>query len=80
VLSAREAKVFSETVSAARIFSAPDKRELLGADGSRWIIEARDGARYQVHDMWTPERGRIHRLGLVFIELTGWSIPKDDVY
>jgi hypothetical protein len=80
VLSAREEEVFNEAVASVRIFSAPDKRELGGADGSQWIVEARDGARYQIHDVWTPERGRIHQLGIVFIALTGWSIPKNEMY
>ncbi len=80
VLSAREAGVFSEAIAAAEVFSAPDKQQFLGTDGSRWTVEARDGARYQIHDMWTPERGRIQQLGMVFIALTGWSIPKDEIY
>lgn len=80
MLSAQEAKLFTDAIAAARVFDAPDKPEMWGADGAQWIIEARDGARYQVHDVWTPERGRIHQLGMVFIALTGWSIPKDDMY
>jgi len=80
VLSVREGKVFDEAVAIARVLDAPDRRELVGLDGSEWIVEARDGARYQIHDVWTPERGRIHQLGMVFIALTGWSIPKDEMY
>lgn len=80
VLSVREGKIFDEAVATARVLDAPDKRELVGLDGSEWIVEARDGARYQIHDVWTPERGRIHQLGMVFIALTGWSIPKDEMY
>jgi hypothetical protein len=80
MLSAREAKVFSEAIAAARVFDEPDKPGMWGADGARWVVEARDGERYQLHDVWTPESGRIREIGRVFIELTGWSISGDDTY
>lgn len=80
MLSAREARAFAKTISAARVFDAPDKPGMGGTDGAQWIVEARDGERYQFHDVWTPDSGRIHDLGKVFIALTGWSIPQDEIY
>lgn len=80
ILSAREARAFAKAIAAARVFDAPDKPGMLGLDGARWIVEARDGERYQLHDVWTPDSGRIHGLGKMLIALTDWSIPQDEIY
>jgi hypothetical protein len=80
VLYIREAKAFTEAIATARVLNAPDKPEMRGFDGAKWVVEAREGERYQIHNVWTPENGRIHELGSAFIALTGWSIPKDELY
>jgi len=79
-LSVQEAAAFAKAMAAARVFDAPDKAGMGGTDGARWIVEARDGERYQLHDVWTPESGRVHDLGKMFIALTGWSVPQDEIY
>lgn len=80
MLSARETKLFAEAVAAARVFDAPDKPGMWGSDGAQWVVEARDGERYQMHDVWSPDNGRVRDLGKAFIALTDWWIPQDDMY
>ena len=80
MLSVRETQLFAEAVAAARVFDAPDKPGMWGSDGARWVVEARDGERYQMHDVWSPDHGRVRDLGKAFIALTDWWIPQDDLY
>lgn len=80
VMSDQEMDVFNEALANAWIWTSPDAPETRGLDGSRWIIEARDGSRYKFQDVWSPETGRIHALGKTFIALTGWPIPEREIY
>jgi hypothetical protein len=54
---------------------------LIGCDGSRWIIEGVNDGRYHIVDRWTPGKGPIHKLGshLAF-GLARLKIPKRELY
>jgi hypothetical protein len=80
MLSDKEVRTVTEALSEANIWSAPDEQDLHGFDGARWVIEARDGKHYRIQDVWSPAHGRIHSLGKAFLALTGWTIPKDELY
>lgn len=80
MLSIEEVHRFSEALAQAEIWTASVEQKQEGLDGARWIVEARDGKRYRLQDVWTPEHGRVHSLGKTFLALTGWSFPQDELY
>jgi hypothetical protein len=45
-----------------------------GADGARWIVEARDGAGYRLVQRWSPVSGPVHDLGMLLVGYTGWKV------
>jgi hypothetical protein len=52
-----------------------------GTDGAEWIIEGVKEGRYHVVHRWSPERGPIRELGLVFVfGMAQMDIPKDQIY
>jgi len=52
-----------------------------GADGAEWIIEGVKEGKYHVVRRWSPEKGPIRELGLVFVfGMAQMNIPKDQVY
>jgi hypothetical protein len=79
-LSVSQAHVFIDALTKARVWEPVGKKDRFGFDGARWIIEARDGDRYLIHDEWSPDNGRIRDLGLVFVKLTGWDIHPKELY
>lgn len=58
--------------------SMPTTDERMGADGAEWIVEAVDDGLYHLVVRWSPDSGDLHDIGLLFLELTGWSF--EDVY
>lgn len=79
-LSKKEQGAIEASLAAERVWASPDQDHSLGADGARWVVEARDGTRYQLHETWSPKDGRVRRMGLAFLALTGWDMPAEDLY
>jgi hypothetical protein len=52
----------------------------VSADGAQWIIEGRRNGARHVTDRWTPPEGPYRKTGLLFLELAGFSFPKEEVY
>jgi hypothetical protein len=57
-----------------------NERELLGRDGSQWILEGKDEKRYHVVDRWTPEGGTYYQCCDFLIQLTNIKINDRDKY
>jgi hypothetical protein len=56
-------------------------REKGGADGSEWVMEAAVHGKYHLVTVWSPIRGPIHDLGLLFLfDLAKIEIPKNEMY
>jgi hypothetical protein len=52
-----------------------------GADGAEWIIEGVKEGKYHVVHRWSPEKGPIRELGLMFVfGMARMNILKDQVY
>ncbi len=79
-LSKKEVSTITARLAAETVWAPPDEDHSFGADGAQWIVEARDGSRYRLHEMWSPTDGRVHRMGLAFLALTGWNIPAKQMY
>jgi hypothetical protein len=75
-----EAQNFSHALERANIWGPMTEQNEMGLDGARWVVEARHGNRYQLHDRWTPDDGAVRDMGVAFLALTGWNIPKDELY
>lgn len=61
-------------LSAARFWNAPTTVDRFGADGTEWIAEGRLAQRYHVVDRWASRpNDAFHALGLVFLDVAGWS-------
>lgn len=80
VLDAEESRVFAAALASADVWTPLAETKTLGADGARWVVEARAGERYRLHDVWTPQSGRIRSLGLSFLALTGWGFSEKELY
>jgi hypothetical protein len=80
-VSAEDFRRLQKQLDATQFWTMPTLEErLVVADGARWIIEGwRNGARH-VTDRWTPSEGPYRKTGLLFLELAGWSFPKEEVY
>lgn len=79
-MTADEARMFAAAIENAQVWAPDATKKDLGADGAQWVVEARHGRRYVLHDVWTPDHGGVRDLGLAFIALTGWTIPQDEIY
>jgi len=51
-----------------------------GLDGAQWIVEGRVGSRYHIVDRWSPESGNYRDLGLLFLKLSKFSFPDQEIY
>lgn len=85
-VSAADWRRLQEQLDAAQFWKMPTREEVVvgevvvRSDGAQWIIEGwRNGARH-VTDRWTPAEGPYKKTGLLFLELAGLSIPKEEVY
>lgn len=63
-------------------FRIPGSTDVLvrtsGKDGARWIIEGRTD-RYHVIDRWSDDDA-VTAVGRIFLDLSGLTIPEDDIY
>ena len=60
--------------------STNEQSDIMGTDGSRWIIEGVQNGKYNVVDRWTPRNSAYQELGMFLINLTDLDIPKKDIY
>jgi hypothetical protein len=49
-----------------------------GCDGAQWIVEVKKGKEYHYANEWTPKYGKIRKIGLYLIELSGYETA--DIY
>jgi hypothetical protein len=61
-------------------WNLPTREERLGLDGAEWIFEGRQDGKYHIVDRWSPKDGPYHELGLLFLKLSGLSIPEKEIY
>lgn len=80
LVDAEQARSFLRALEQAGVWAEGGERRTLGLDGARWIVEARDGARYRVHDQWSPDSGPVRDMGLAFLALAGLDVPQDELY
>ena len=82
ILAQSEWQGLSALLAKLRFWSLPSRlAKPLGADGSQWIIEGiRHNSQYHVVDRWTPEEGTFRDAGLLFLTLSGVSVPDHERY
>jgi hypothetical protein len=73
---------FRDCIAKAQFWQMPTKEspEELGFDGSQWILEGRDAAKYHVVDRWTPRGDSYADCCRSLITLAKLQIPKDEFY
>lgn len=59
-----------------------EDRELLGNDGSQWILEGVRENRYHIVDRWSPENGEYREACIYLLKLSGFDTDKlgDELY
>lgn len=57
-----------------------EQSDIMGTDGSQWIIEGVRNGKYNVVDRWTPRNSTYQELGMFLINLTDLDIPKKEIY
>lgn len=57
-----------------------EQSDIVGTDGSQWIIEGVENEKYNVVDRWTPKNSAYQELGIFLINLTKLDFPKKDIY
>jgi len=65
---------FDRALAGANHLRLPPVDCRMGADGSRWIMEANDAGVYRYVNRWTPEDGAVRELGDVLLSFTGWTL------
>jgi len=55
------------------LWSLPGRDDRLMPDGSSWMLEVRVGNWYHVVTRQSPDEGPVRRMGLAFLQLTGWQ-------
>ena len=81
-LSGSEVKSFLALVDRTSFWTAPNPvNDQAGTDGSQWIIEGVEGAKYHVIDRWMPKSGAAYELGeFLAFDLAKMNIPKREIY
>lgn len=80
-LMTQEASEFSTKLQRAEPWKKTELGDTgVGTDGAQWIFERAEQEHYSVADYWSPEKGPIHDLGLLFIHLAKLKIPKNEIY
>lgn len=82
-LTQQQTEKFLATIQRLQFRELPahENPETAGCDGAQWIIEGVRDGEYHVVDRWSPTKGAVHDLGLMFIfGLAQMKIPKDQVY
>jgi hypothetical protein len=72
-LTRRESKRLEAALEGTRLFDRPGDPCELGVDGAQWIFESSGPGGYRFASYWTPREGSANRLGLLLMELTGWT-------
>jgi len=73
-LTRQELVEFDHALAAANHLRLPPVDCRMGADGSRWIMEANDAGVYRYVNRWTPEDGAVRELGDMLLRFTGWDL------
>jgi hypothetical protein len=81
-LSKSEWAKIQELISESKFWEMAtiEQSDVIGYDGSRWIIEGFRDEKYTVVDRWTPQDTDYQKLGLYLISLTDLKIRKEDIY
>ncbi len=81
-LSSSEWTDFKKLIDKTEYWNMPtnEPSDVMGTDGSQWIIEGVQNGKYNVVDRWTPRNSTYQELGLFLINLTDLDIPKKDIY
>ena len=70
---------FENKINSLEFWSLPTaEKELLGTDGSQWILEGKTLGKYHVVDRWCG--GKISSVCLELIKLTDLKLKEDDFY
>ena len=81
-VSAEDWKRFRDCIAKAHFWEMPTKEspKVRGSDGSQWILEARDAAKYHVVDRWTPREDAYSDCCRLLITLAKLQIPTKAFY
>lgn len=78
-LSAKDWGKIENKINLIKFWSLPTaEKELLGTDGSQWILEGKTLGKYHVVDRWCG--GKISSVCKELIELTDLELKEDDIY
>ena len=62
---------FMQRLEVARFWQLPAEPDLMGFDGSQWVLEGYREDHYYVVDRWSPESGAYHDACLYLLEKSG---------
>ena len=81
-LTSTEWNEFQKLLDKTEYWNMPtnEQSDIMGNDGSQWIIEGVRNGKYNVVDRWTPRNSAYQELGMFLINLTDLDIPKKDIY
>ena len=57
----------------------PAQNNAVVLDGAEWIIEGATD-KYHVARNWQPESEGVYEIGQMFLKLSGWTFPDDEIY
>lgn len=80
ILTTKEWDSLAQGITSSSFWTMPITNKRNGLDGAEWIIEGRQGKNYHVVNRWSPSEGDFRSLGILFMKLSGWNYPEDEVY
>jgi len=76
-----QAKAFLTQIRRVNFWSIGSVANQHGLDGAEWIVEGVRHDKYHVVQQWSPDKGPIHDLGLMFVlGMAQMNVPKDQIY
>ena len=82
IIREEEWNEFQEIIDSIDFWNLPtNEREILGTDGSQWILEGAVQGKYHVIDRWTPhENSPAYQLGNYLISISSLKIDEENKY
>ncbi len=80
ILTSTQFLKIQEAIKETKFWGLRTNDNKMGTDGSTWILEASESKRYHFVTRWSPERGPVRSIGMLFIQVTGWNFANDPIY
>ena len=72
-LTAKDVSLLRQSVEQQDFWAVDNRQDVVGSDGSDWLLEVKDGVRYHVVYRWWPSSGPVFEIGTELMRLTDFQ-------